>query len=65
MDRGAWWSIVHGVAKSWTGLGKSDLSCFGVSVWIRVGSWDCCEQVRVCVRVWFSSVNLYERVACM
>ena len=20
MDRGAWWAIVHGVAKSWTGL---------------------------------------------
>ena len=19
-DRGAWWAIVHGVAKSWTGL---------------------------------------------
>ena len=21
MDRGAWWAIVHGVAKSWTRLG--------------------------------------------
>ena len=21
MDGGAWWAIVHGVAKSWTGLG--------------------------------------------
>ena len=20
MDRGAWWSLIHGVAKSWTGL---------------------------------------------
>ena len=22
MDRGAWWAIVHGVAKSWTRLGN-------------------------------------------
>ena len=21
MDRGAWWAVVHGVAKGWTGLG--------------------------------------------
>ena len=26
MDRGAWWTIVLGVAKSWTGL--SDFYCF-------------------------------------
>ena len=26
MDRGAWWTIVLGVAKSWTGL--SDIYCF-------------------------------------
>ena len=23
MDRGAWWAIVHGVAKSWTRLSDS------------------------------------------
>ena len=28
MDRGAWWAIVHGVTKSWTGL--SDFTLLGL-----------------------------------
>ena len=26
MDRGAWWVSVHGVAKSWTGLDKTEVT---------------------------------------
>ena len=26
MDRGAWWTIIHGVAKSWTQLSNKHLS---------------------------------------
>ena len=31
MDRGAWWAIVHGVAKSWTQLSTHARVSFGIS----------------------------------
>ena len=33
MDRGAWWTAVHGVAKSWTSHGRRGL--VGCSPWGR------------------------------
>ena len=34
MDAGAWWAIVHGVAKSWTRLSNSILVCVLFKLWV-------------------------------
>ena len=41
MDRGAWWAIAHGVAKSQTRLNGSTLTCASVLCLVTLG-FGCC-----------------------
>ena len=36
MDRGAWWAIVHGVAKSWYNLETNSFFFFRLSVKVEI-----------------------------
>ena len=40
MDRGAWWAIVNGVAKSQTQLSNSALKCVGMMAWVEADAVD-------------------------
>ena len=50
MDRGAWWSTVHGVTKSWTQLSGSRTTTTTTNVYICKGKSSFCKGVSPCYR---------------
>ena len=54
MDRGAWWAIVHGVAKSWTRLSMHATQC-NVLILLTY----CCGIWYITPRLWGVTSHLY------